>query len=182
MSAVVGDGGSFLEIRRRQFRRQGVQLEHKQAKAADVRSPAPQMAKQIFFQHVAGNLFAKMNKRAGGFPRPSSFDVVHGRKIRAIVVEERTDVQQVVNVEADPFEIARQMCRAVKVAPDHVIRGDPRLAQSLLGHTASHLVEIDAHNDQRMLIKNFAPSRPVLDNRVEMFEECAITAAHVEMP
>ena len=64
--AVIGNGGCFARVRGGEFRRNGVELENQQAEAADIRGPAAQMAHQIFFQFVGGDLFAQMRESAGG--------------------------------------------------------------------------------------------------------------------
>ena len=88
-------------------------------------------------------------------------------------------MQQVVNIEAEFFEIARQLSGAVDVAADHMERRNASLFQHLLRNPPRHFVEVRSHQDQRMLIEHGAASGVVLDGEVQMLQKTAVAASHV---
>src|SRR6202041_1652416 len=100
MRPVVSHHWSLPQIRRGQLRRQSVQLQHQQPEAPHVRRPTPQISHQIFFQLIRRNFFAQISKRARGFPHSAAAHIICGSRVRPIVVEKRSHVQQIVHVQA----------------------------------------------------------------------------------
>ncbi len=131
--SVVGDRGSFRQIRGGERRRQGMQLEDEQTEPAHVRRPAAQVPHQIFFQLVARDFLSQMRECARGLSGSRPANIISGLQIRPVVIEKRADMKQVMHVMAECFEVARQQRRAVDIPVDHIMIRNSRLAQSLLG-------------------------------------------------
>ena len=60
---------------------------------------------------------------------------------------------EIVNVEVDRFEIARELRGPVDVARDDVERRDPRRVQRLFRRAPRDLVEVGADDDQGVLVE-----------------------------
>ena len=176
---VVRHCGSPFQIGGSQLRRKRVQLHQQKPKTSDVRRPTAQVPHQIFLQFIGRNLLPQSRKGAGRFSFAASLDVIQRRRIGTVVIQERTNVQQIVNVQAEIVEIGRQLRRPVDIALNHVKRRTLRLAQRLLGHTPRYFIEIRANQYQRMLVEHLSPSRPRLHHRIQMFQKCAVAAAHI---
>ena len=124
-----------------------MKLENKQTKPADIGTPSPQMSNQIFFQCVGRNFFPKMREGSGGFSNSLSLDVIGGRQVGPIVIEKGTDMEQVMNVEAELLQIAGKLRGTIDVSGYDMKHGDAGPSQVLLGNAAGHFVEVGA--DQR---------------------------------
>ena len=93
-----------LAVRGGHARRQRVQLEDHQAEPADTASSG-QMAHQILLHLVRENFSPRMAE-APVDRRPRPGDIARAAGVRAIVIEERPDVQQVVAVDPALLELA----------------------------------------------------------------------------
>jgi hypothetical protein len=83
-----------------------MKFQHEQAEASDVGSPAPEMPNQILFQLVGRNLFPLISKGSSRFSDTPWANVISGRRVTTVVIEERTDVEEVVNIVTEFLEVA----------------------------------------------------------------------------
>src|SRR2546429_4208670 len=88
-------------------------------------------------------------------------------------------MQQVMDVEVELLEVTGQLSRAIDVAADDMKSLDSGPAQRLLRHAPGHLVEIRAHDYQRMFIQYLATDRLLPNHRIQVLEECAVATTHV---
>src|ERR1700733_4000394 len=109
-----------------------------------------------------------MRECSAGASLATSLDIIRQRNVRAIVIEEGTYVQQVVDVESKRLEIAGQLSGTVDVAGNDVKSRNPRFAERLLSDAARHFVEISADQDERTLVERRAASSEVLNYKIEM--------------
>src|ERR1035437_3963053 len=100
---------------------------------SDIGRPTAQMPDQVLLQFIGCNLLPKSGERSGRFPLPASLDVIHWRRIGPIVVQEGTDMQQIVNVQTEIVEIGRKLRWTIDIARDDMKRRALRLVQRLLG-------------------------------------------------
>src|ERR1700731_5475338 len=129
-----------------------MKFQHEQAEASDVGSPAPEMPDQILFQLVGRNLFPLISKGSSRFSDTPWANVISGRRVTTVVIEERADVEEVVNIVAEFLEIAGQLRRAVDVSGNHVECRNARLSQVLFRHSPGYLVKVGADENQWVLL------------------------------
>src|SRR5208282_5830406 len=115
MRPVVSHSWRLRQIRGRDLRRQRMQFQRQQSKSSYIRRPPLQVASKIFFQFVARNLFSEVSERAAGFSYTRSASIIRRWNVRPVVVKKRTHVQQIVDVEIQFFQIARQLGGPVNV-------------------------------------------------------------------
>jgi hypothetical protein len=110
------------------------------------------MPNQVLFQFIRWDFVPEVSKGACGSPGPRSFDVIRRWQVRPVVIQERADVKQIMNIMSERLEIARQLGRTVDVAGDDKMRWNLRASKSLLGNPASNLIEIGPDNQQRVFV------------------------------
>src|SRR5215475_4659791 len=110
-------------------------------------------------------------------PRPTN--VIGRRKIRAIVIQKRPDVQQVVNVQTQSLQFARQMRRTVDVALNDMEIGNAGLTQPLFADAPRDLADIGADQNQRTSVERGPSHRLLFDDGVDMREQRAVATPHV---
>ena len=179
MRAVVSNRGCAIEIHGRQRRRQRVQLQHQQTEPADVRRPAAQVPHEIFFELVGGNFVAQIRKRAGRARRARAAHVIREPRVRAVVIQKRPDVEQVVDVVAERFQIAGKLRRPVDVAVDHMERRNAGRAKRPICRAPGDFIEIRADDNQRVLIQGAPAGRPFPHDRIQVREQRTVPRAHV---
>src|SRR6516165_3248872 len=127
------------------------------------------MASQVLFQFLGRNLLATMRKGTGGSSNPVSARVINQRQIGTIMVEEGTNVEQIVNVQSQLFQIARQLRRPVHIPGDDVEGRNLRFAQRLFGDAPRDFVVIRTDHDERIPLELGTAGGMILDYEIQMF-------------
>src|ERR1700730_6172369 len=125
-----------------------MKFQHEQAEASDVGSPAPEMPNQILFQLVGRNLFPLISKGSSRFSDTPWANVISGRRVTTVVIEERTDVEEGVNIVAEFRDIGGQLRRAGDGAGNHVECRNAGLSHVLFRHSPGYLVKGGADQNQ----------------------------------
>src|SRR5215510_2858838 len=179
VSGVVGHGQRPVEIGAGHLRRQSMKLHHEQSESPHVWSPAAKVSNQILFQFIGWNLLAQVREGAARSSLPRPTNVIGRRKIGAIVIQKGADVQQVMNVQTQSLQFARQMRRTVDVALNDMEIGNARSTQPLFADAPRDLADIGADQNQRTSVERGPSHRLLLDDGVNMREQRAVAAPHV---
>ena len=111
--------------------------------------------------------------------RARAADVVRELRVRPVVIQKRPDVQQVVNVVAQIFQIARELRRPIDVAVNHVGGRNAGRAQRLPGRAPRDFVEVRADDNQWMLVEHLPARGPLPHDGIQVREQRAVARAHV---
>src|SRR5580692_9763119 len=156
-----------------------MEFEHEKAEAPDVWSPPPKVPNQILLELIGGNLLAEISEGSSRFSDPVSPNVIGGRRVMTVVIEERADVEEIVNIVPEFLEIPGQLRWAVDISGNHMKCRNSGLSQVLFRDSPRYLVKVGPHQKQRVILEHLAPWSSISHHLVEVLEQSAIATPHV---
>ena len=172
---VEGDAVQSAEVARGDRRGDAVRLEHEHAVARDVRRPAREVGAEVGLDVGADDRRAVVGD-VGAARHPGAAVGRVPAAVAALVVDEGVHVQPILDRQAVRVERVAHRDRVAGVAAqDEPL--DPRRSKRLLRAGDGGLAAVDADHRQRALVEVAAAQRPVLYERVHVYEPAAVVTA-----